>query len=232
MPKITRGGKMKKRTGNWYDKLTEAEKIIWQIIYYNPTWIINRTKALEMMLCAIGTGMGWHDGKIVDTIEDNYFTSNKQHIHNFDEDMYKKALYNTFQAKPEMANRLRVEDIQQMRAYNFYESCRAEFTLKNIEKLTTIATPIKSFYPISRFSNLMQVPKNVTLDWLDLCIETCNLVLMTDPLYRGSDNRLRNKNNIRVAKKQKAKLLKLKQEKVRRNEKDKNGRKNDRQRDC
>lgn len=202
----------KKKNANWYSKLTEAEKQIWRLIYYHPTFIHDRTFALDMLFCVIGTGMKWKDGRIVDLTEDNYLTSTKQNIYNLDEDIYKKAFTNTFWKDGAMiGNELKASNIRQMREYNFSLNCIAEYTLKNIQKATTVAMIPKSFYPICAFSNLMTVPKDVKDGWLELAIETCDLILATDPLFRGSDNRLRNKNNIKLAKKQKVKLLKLRE---------------------
>lgn len=204
-------GKQKKNT-NWYSKLTEAEKQIWRLIYYHPTFIRDRTVALDMLFCVIGTGIEWKDGRIVDIAKDNYLTATKQDIYNLDEDIYKKAFTNTLWKKGAMiGNELKASNIRQMREYNFSLNCIAEYTLKHIQTATTVATIPKSFYPIGTYSNLMAVPKNVKDGWLELAIETCDLILATDPLFRGSDNKLRNKNNIKLAKKQKIKLLKLKE---------------------
>lgn len=203
--------KKKKRivVRSWFNKLTDAEQQIWRLVYYHPTFIRNRTFALDMLFCTIGTGLDWKDGKIVDEIEDNYLTAQKQDIHNLDAEIYKKAYTNTFWEDGHFYDRLRASDVKRMREYNYQMNCIAEYTLKNIEKAVTVSLPPKSFYPIGQYSNLMTVPKNVKPDWLALAIETCDLILATDPLYRGSDNRLRNKNNIRLAKRQKVKLLKL-----------------------
>ena len=96
-----------------------------------------------------------------------------------------------------------------MREYNYNMSCIAEFTLKNIQAAVTVSLVPKSFYPLCSYSNLMTVPKNVKPDWLKLAIETCDLILATDPLHRDCNNRLQNKTNRRLAKKQRDKLLKL-----------------------
>ena len=96
-----------------------------------------------------------------------------------------------------------------MKEYNFHQHRLAEHTLKNIQKLVTASIPPKSFYPLGSYSQLMTVPENVRVDWLDLALETCDLILLTDPLLRGPDNRLCNKTNIKLAKQQKPKLLKL-----------------------
>ncbi len=203
--------KKKKNTSNWYNKLTEAERQIWYLIYYHPTHIRNRTDALELFFCTIGTGLEWEEGQIVDKIKDNYLTAEKQDMYNLDQEIYKKAYYNTFWKDGAMAHdELKACNIRQMREYNYQMNCMAEFTLNNIEEATTVAFAPKSFYPLGSYSKLLKVPKNVKDDWLELAIETCDLVLATDPLYRGHDNRLCNKNNIKLAKKQKKKLLKLK----------------------
>lgn len=193
----------------WYNKLTEAERQIWYLVYYHPTFIRSRTIALEMLFCMIGTGLEWKDGQIVDSVEDNYLTANKQDIYNLDAEIYKRAYTNTFWKGGSMLDRLRASDIRQMKQYNYQMNCIAEYTLENIQKAVTVSLPQKSFYPLGLYSNLLTVPKNVKADWLALAIETCDLILATDPLYRGSDNRLRNKNNIRLAKRQKVKLLKI-----------------------
>lgn len=200
----------------WFTKLTEAEQKIWYLIYYHPTFIRNRTFALDMLFCTIGTGLEWSkDGQIIDTSEDNYLTAQKQDMYNLDREIYKKAYSNSIMPKSMYMNDLKAWDIRSMREYNYQLSCIAEYTLKNIQKAVTVSLPPKSFYPIGTYSNLLSVPENVRADWLDLAIETCDLILLTDPLYRGSDNRLRNKNNIRLAKKQRVKLLKLKTTKTR-----------------
>ena len=194
---------------SWFDKLTDAEKQIWRLVYYHPTFIRNRAFALDMLFCVIGTGLDWKDGKIVDEIEDNYLTTKKQDIYNLDREIYKKAYTNTFHKPGLFTDELKAWNIRVMKEYNYQNNCIAEYTLKNIEKAVTVSLPPKSFYPICQYSKLMTVPKNVKPDWLSLAIETCDLILATDPLYRGSDNRLQNKNNIRLAKRQKVKLLKL-----------------------
>lgn len=194
---------------NWFNKLTDAEQQIWRLVYYHPTFIRNRTFALDMLFCTIGTGLDWKDGKIVDEIEDNYLTAHKQDIYNLDREIYKKAYTNTFYKSGLYYDRLRMWDIRVMREYNYQNNCIAEYTLKNIEKAVTVSLPPKSFYPVGMSSNLMTVPKNVKPDWLSLAIETCDLILATDPLYKGSDGRLQNKVNIKLAKRQKIKLLKL-----------------------
>ena len=202
--------KKKKKTHNWwFNKLTDAEQQIWRLVYYHPTFIRNRTFALDMLFCTIGTGLDWKDGKIVDEIEDNYLTAQKQDIYNLDREIYKKAYTNTLHKPGLFTDSLKMWNIRIMREYNYQNNCIAEYTLKNIEKAVTVSLPPKSFYPIGQYSNLMTVPKNVKPDWLSLAIETCDLILATDPLYRGSDNRLWNKNNIRLAKRQKTKLLKM-----------------------
>lgn len=203
---------MKKKqidTHSWFSKLTNAEQQIWKMVYYHPTFIRNRTFALDMLFCTIGTGLKWKDGQIVDSAEDNYLTSKKQDIYNLDAEIYKKAYTNTFWKDGPVHDRLEISDIRTMRNYSYQLNCIAEYTLKNIQKAVTVSLPPKSFYPLGLYSNLMKVPKNVRPDWLALALETCDLILATDPLYRGSDNRLRNKNNIRLAKRQKVKLLKL-----------------------
>ncbi len=201
----------KKNKKNWYNELTEAEKQIWYLIYYHPTFVRNRAFALELLFCIIGTGLKWERGRIVDTSKDNYLTAQKQDMYNLDHALYKKAYTNTFWKGGKMwGDGLEASDIKRMREYNYQMSCIAEYTLENIEKAVTVSIPPKSFYPLGRYSNLMEIPKNVKPDWLELAIETCDLILVTDPLYRGSDNRLRNKNNIRLAKKQRAKLLRWK----------------------
>ena len=200
----------KMKQNNWFNKLTDAERQIWRLIYYHPTFVRNRTFALNLLFCTIGTGLEWKDGQIVDEIEDNYLTAKKQDIYNLDREIYKKAYTNTFHKPGLLSGELKVWDIKIMREYNYRNNCMAEYTLKNIEKAVTVSLPPKSFYPICQYSNLMTMPKNVKPDWLSLAIETCDLILATDPLYRGCDNRLQNKNNIRLAKRQKAKLLKMK----------------------
>lgn len=198
----------KKNKENWYNTLTEAERKIWYLIYYHPTFVRNRAIALDLLFCVIGTGLEWEKGQIVDKGEDNYLTAQKQDMYNLDHELYKKAYTNTFWKDGAMwGDELKASDIRRMKEYNYQMSCIAEYTLKNIEKAVTVSVPPKSFYPLGRHSNLMEIPKNVRADWLELAIETCDLILVTDPLYRGSDNRLRNKNNIRLAKKQRAKLL-------------------------
>ena len=192
----------------WYSKLTEAEKQIWRLVYYHPTFIRNRTFALDMLFCVIGTGLEWKDGQIIDTGEDNYLTAKEQDIYNLDRAIYKKAYTNTFFKDGTHWDKLNAWNIRSMREYNYQNNCIAEYTLKNIEKAVTIALPPKSFYPLCRHSKLMTVPKNVRPDWLALAIETCDLILVTDPLYRCSNGRLQNKNNIKLAKRQKIKLLK------------------------
>ncbi|KKL76224.1 hypothetical protein LCGC14_2047020 [marine sediment metagenome] len=203
---------MKKKTKKkewWFSKLTDAEQQIWHLVYYHPTFIRNRTFALDMLFCTIGTGLDWKDGKIVDEVEDNYLTAKKQDIYNLDHEIYKKAYMNTLFKPGMMRDDLKARDIRTMKEFNYQDGCIAEYTLKHIEKAVTVALPPKSFYPLGSYSNLMTVPKNVKPDWLSLAIETCDLILVTDPLYRGSDNRLWNKNNIKLAKRQKIKLLKL-----------------------
>ena len=175
----------KKKKNDWFSKLTDAEQDIWKLIYYNPTFIRNRTFALDMLFITIGTGMDWQDGKIVDMAEDNYLTAHNQHIYNFDKDLYEKAYTNTFYKKGQCYDRLTANDIRRMKEYRFAENCIAEYTLENIQKAVTVSYVPKYFYPIGLYSNLMTVPKNVKPDWLDLAIETCDLVLATDPLYRG-----------------------------------------------
>ena len=203
--------KKKKDTLSWYNKLTEAEKQIWYLIYYHPTHIRDRTSALDLLFCTIGTGLEWEKGQIVDKSEDNYLTAKKQDMYNLDQEIYKKAYTNTFWKDGAMIHdELKAWNIRTMREYNYQMSCIAEYTLENIEKATTVSFPSKSFYPLGSYSKLLTVPKNVKSDWLELAIKTCDLILATDPLLRGYDNRLKNKNNIRLAKKQKVKLLKLK----------------------
>ncbi len=194
---------------SWFTKLTDAEQQIWRLVYYHPTFIRNRAFALDMLFCVIGTGLDWKDGKIVDGVKDNYLTAKKQDIYNLDREIYKKAYTNTFFKPDSMCDKLRAWDIRIMKEYNYRNNCIAEYTLKHIEEAVTVSLPPKSFYPICQYSNLMTVPKNVKPDWLNLAIETCDLILVTDPLYKGSDNRLQNKNNIRLAKRQRTKLLKL-----------------------
>ena len=209
----------KKRRDNWHNNLTEAEKKIWYLIYYHPTFIHNRTFALDLLFCIIGTGLKWKEGQIVDMSENNYLTAHKQDIYNLDNEIYEKAFQNTFWKNGALVgDELKAWNIRIMRKYNYEMSCIAEYTLKNIQKAVTVSLPPKSFYPLGRYSNLITIPKNARDDWLILAIETCDLILATDPLYRGSDNRLRNKNNIRLAKKQRIKLLKWQAERKIKNE--------------
>lgn len=197
----------------WFRKLTDAEQQIWRLVYYHPTFIRNRTFALDMLFCTIGTGLDWKNGKIVDEIEDNYLTAKKQDIYNLDREIYKKAYTNTFHKRGLYMYDLKAWNIRVMKEYNYQNNCIAAYTLKNIEKAVTVSLPPKSFYPISQYSNLMTVPKNVKPDWLSLAIETCDLILATDPLYKSYEGRLQNKNNIKLAKRQKVKLLKLQSKK-------------------
>lgn len=205
--------KKKIKRDDWFTKLTEAEKEIWKLIYYHPVFIRNRTSALDMLFCVIGTGLEWEKGRIVDTVKDNYLSDTKQDRYNFDAEIYKKAYRNTFWKDVGMCDRLTAHDIRRMAEYNYQNNCIAEYTLKNIEKAVTVSHVPKSFYPICEYSKLMKVPKNVGLDWLDLAIETCDLVLVTDPLYKCSNGRMQNKDNIRLAKRQRVKLLKMKAKK-------------------
>lgn len=203
----------KKSNADWYGKLTDAERQIWYLIYYHPTFVRDRTVALDLLFCCISTGLKWEKGQIVDKVNDNYLTANKQDMYNLDHEIYKKAFINTLSMNGGMfGNELKASNIKQMREYNYEMNCIAEYTLKNIQRATTVAHVPKSFYPLGKYSKLMEVPKNVKPDWLELAIETCDLILATDPLLRGSDNRLRNKNNIRLAKRQKVKLLKLRKD--------------------
>lgn len=198
----------KKIKKSWFSKLTKAEQQIWKLIYYHPTFIRNRAFALDMLFCMIGTGLKWKDGEIVDTIEDNYLTAHKQGIYNLEKDIYKKAYTNALMGKG-FTSGLKARDIRWMREFRYHDNCIAEYTLKNIEKAVTVAISPKYFYPLGTYSNLMEAPKNIKPDWLELALETCDLIIATDSLYRGSDNRLRNKNNIRLAKKQRKKLQAL-----------------------
>ena len=102
-----------------------------------------------------------------------------------------------------------------MREYQCHLACITEFTLKNIRTAVTVAVPPKYFYPISEYSNLMCVPQNVKPDWLALAIETCDLVLGTDPTYKGCDGHISNRKNIKLARQQKKKLLTLRAKVVR-----------------
>ncbi len=208
--------KIKKSIGvlDWFSKLTEAEKDIWTLIYYHPVFIRNRTTALDMLFCVIGTGLKWKNGRIVDTVEDNYLSGNKQDRYDFDADIYKKAYRNTFWKDISMCSKLEANDIRRMAEYNYQNNCIAEYTLKNIEKAVTVSHVPKYFYSLCRYSNLMEVPKNVDSDWLELAIETCDLILVTDPLYKCSNGRMQNKDNIKMAKRQKIKLLKMKTKKL------------------
>ena len=197
---------------DWFSKLTDAEKQIWRLVYYHPTFIRNRAFALDILFCVIGTGLDWTDGEIKDTIENNYLTAEKQDIYDLDNDIYQKAYTNTFWGKKgsSICAELKAWNIRLMREYRYHNNCIAEFTLRNIEKAVTVSIPPKYFYPLSKYSNLMIVPKNVKPDWLDLAIETCDLILVTDPLYKCQNGRLQNKFNIKLAKHQKIKLLKMK----------------------
>lgn len=195
------------KQNDWYSKLTEAEKTIWAMIYYHPTMFTNRTGVLDFMFCVIGTGLEWKDGKIQDAHQDNYLNT-KQRKRSFDKDLYKKAYTNTFW-KDNCFDRLHQHEVEWMRAYAYYENCLAEYVLNNIEKLVNTAVPQKSFYPVGKYSNLMLVPKNVTKDWLALAIETCDLILMTDSSFVNSNDRLQNKDNIKLVTKQKSKLIKM-----------------------
>ena len=199
---------------SWFSKLTKAEQQIWRLIYYHPTMITSRTEALDLLFCVIGTGLEWGlDGSIVDTTEDNYLTTNKRHIYNIHDEMYEKAVHNTFY-KPTMSSfmdRLAVSNVEWAREYNFYLNCLAEQVQANIEKLTTTAHVPHHFYPVCEYSNLMTMPKNVQSDWLELAIETCDLILATDPTCRDGEGHLLNKTNIKLAKKQRVKLLKIRE---------------------
>ena len=199
----------KKQYSDWFSKLTEAEEQIWRLVYYHPVFIRNRTHALNLLFCTIGTGLEWKDGQIIDESEDNYLTAKEQDIYDLDKDIYHRAYVNTFDHSH--FNNLKKWNIKSMMEYRYHNNCIAEYTLKNIEKAITVSLPPKSFYPICRYSHLMTVPKNVRPDWLALAIETCNLILATDPLYRCSNGRLQNKDNIKLAKRQKIKLLKIKE---------------------
>jgi len=199
----------------WYSKLTEAERQIWYLLYYHPTHILNRTMALDLLFCVIGTGIEWNDkGEIIDPIDDNYLSKKKQEIHNLEAAIYKKALINSLMPKDLFRDRIRAWDIRIMKEYNFHQHCIAEYTLKNIEQLVTTTIVPKSFLPLGAHSNLMTVPENVRADWLDLAIETCDLILLTSPLHRDSDNRLVNRVNLKLAKKQRIKLLKIKKQRI------------------
>lgn len=199
----------KKKVEDWFAKLTDAEQQIWHLIYFHPTFIRNRTTALDMLFCVIGTGLDWKGGQIVDTVEDNYLNNTERHIYDADHDIYEKAYHNTFHKSSSFIDRLQASDIKRLKEYRYQENCIAEHTQANIEKAVTVSLPPKSFYPVCQYSHLMTVPKNVKPDWLALAIETCDLILATDPLYRCSNNRLQNKDNIKLAKRQKKKLLKL-----------------------
>lgn len=65
--------------------------------------------------------------------------------------------------------------------------------------------PLKSFYPLSGYSHLANVPDDVKPDWLRGVYETLDLILATDPTYEGAGG-WKNSHNIEFAKKVKAKL--------------------------
>lgn len=85
-----------KKKQTWFDKLTEAEKAIWKLIYYHPTFVYNRTQALDLLFCTIGTGIEWVCGELKDTIEDNYLNRQEQSTKSFEHDLCKKAYTATF----------------------------------------------------------------------------------------------------------------------------------------
>lgn len=195
---------------DWFTKLTEAEQQIWRLVYHHPTMIPDRTAALNLLFCTIGTGLEWGPkGEIIDTIEDNYLSAVKQQIYNLEHELYRKAWLNTMYKPGSLSEYLRVQDVAWMREYNFHLNCMAEFVLAHIEEAVIVARIPKYFYPVSQYSQLMTVPKNVKPDWLALAIETCDLILATNPLYRDSEGRLCNKANIKLARRQRAKLLKM-----------------------
>ncbi len=198
---------------DWFGKLTEAEKTIWKMIYNNPTMITSRSGALNLLFCVYGTGLDWNNGEIIDSCDENYLSGGRK-IYSFEKDLYKKAYTNTFWGKESMGDRLDRNRVEWMRAYNFYENCVAEHTQRNIEALVTTKDILKSFYPLCEYSKLMTVPKDVKPDWLELALETCDAILACDPMHKCLNDRLQNKDNIKLAKRQKAKLLKIKQRKV------------------
>lgn len=106
--------------------------------------------------------------------------------------------------------RLQRSDVERMRAYAFYENTHAQYVWDNIEKLVTTAIPTKYFYPVCEYSHLMTIPKKTKPGWRALAIETCELILLCDPNFKtdfGSRG-LGNKANIKLARKQLAKLRK------------------------
>lgn len=195
---------------NWFNKLTEAETAIWTLIYYHPTFISNRTQALNLLFCTIGTGIEWVDGELKDTIDDNYLNRRENSINSFEHDFCEKAYTNTFSKRPIMLDHLRRKDVERMRAYAFYENTCAQYVWDNIEKLVTTLGPPKYFYPVCNYSNLMSIPKKTKPGWRALAIETCELILLCDPNYKTDfgPHGLGNKGNIKLAKKQLTKLRK------------------------
>lgn len=191
---------------NWYDKLTEAEKKIWKLIYYHPTMISSRSAALDLLFCVIGTGLEWQDGEIKDTIDNNYLNATEKGIKSFDKGLYDRAWTNCLMGERSPLSDLTKRDAEFIRAYTFFENCRAEWVWDNIEKLVTTAIPQRYFYPLCKYSKLMQVPKDVKLDWLGLAIETCNLILLCDPTYKTPNDSFGNAENIKLARSQKKKL--------------------------
>ena len=194
-----------KKQNEWYEKLTDAEKQIWKIIYYNPTMVPDRTSALDMLFCVIGTGLKWIDGEIKDTAEDNYLSRTKRYKYSADNEIYRKAFTNTFTKDTSFLDKLKRSDLERIASYNFFMNSISEHVLKNIKKLTTTSHVPKRFYPICEYSNLITIPKDAKSDWIKLAIETCELVMLCNP----EENDKTNARNIKFAKKQKPILIKL-----------------------
>ena len=202
---------MVKKKDDWFSKLTKAEIEIWKLIYYHPNFTTSRTSALDLMFCVIGTGIEWVNGELKDSQSDNYMNCNKQKFHNIESEIFKKALRNSWSYEKDVGfmDDLNRDSIDWIKVYTGFMNFRAEIILSNIKNLTLTSHIPNYFYPVGKYSNLIEIPNNIKTDWLILAVETYNLIMSCDPKYIHSDMKDINKINQRVIRKIKPKLNRL-----------------------
>jgi len=180
----------------------KLEEAIHKLIYHYPDSTLNRTHALQLLYVIIGTGLEWIDGEIQDSHEENYLNSpRKDPFHNFEDSMKAHELPDNF--NKEAREIMEVIVRQSVDKHNK----QVKDTLDNINQRCK-ESPIQVFYPMNLYGgkSLKELlyyykifpPKDVKPDWLDGAIETCNLILQTDPSV-GAPGDNKNSDTMEVA---------------------------------
>jgi hypothetical protein len=123
---------------------------------FYPTIFFNRQKCLDHLFCTIGNGYAWRNGELVDIFTDEYLLRWGL-LHPI-----KKAKQSEFCYQNESMDKM------------------------YIRKFEETGKKYRRWYPLSEYSKILNLPKNITQEWLELAKE-CKEMLAKDNIFVSLD---------------------------------------------